>query len=317
MSDKIKQRITEIQNLEDSVREHINTTRYQSDLISNGDNWNQICCSLDTIGDTVYAINDYINFEYPENTGLSYIYTYGVLQALFIQQDAIKHLSKAFDIDYHSSKRLLNIRDIRNAAIGHPTKQTRKQKNTIYNYISRMTLAKSGFTLMRCSGENETTFEKIQLLEIIQDQLNEIGGAYQNISNQLKEKDKMHKEKHKDTLLIDIFHSSMNYSFQKIASGIHTPAYSNQLFALSMLEMVESTYQKFEDTLNIRGELNEYIQHDLSEYKHGLSRLKNYLKGENEDMTQQDANIYHFYIREEHKTFEKIAKEIDDEYKTQ
>jgi hypothetical protein len=52
---EIKQIIDLIDTLEDDVREHINTTRYQSDLIKDGNTWNQICCSLDTIGDTAYA----------------------------------------------------------------------------------------------------------------------------------------------------------------------------------------------------------------------------------------------------------------------
>lgn len=67
---EIKQILDVIDTLEDDVREHINTTRYQSYLIKDGNTWNQICCSLDTIGDTAYAIKDYIEADYPELIGL-------------------------------------------------------------------------------------------------------------------------------------------------------------------------------------------------------------------------------------------------------
>ena len=83
-----------ISTLEQSVREFLNTTRYQTDLLKDLNNWNQICSSLDTIGDTLLSIEDYVEAEYPDSTGLKYIFTYGILQALFIQQDAVKHLSE-------------------------------------------------------------------------------------------------------------------------------------------------------------------------------------------------------------------------------
>ena len=43
--------ITEINQLTESVRNHINTHRYQVVLLENSDKWNQICSSLDVIGD--------------------------------------------------------------------------------------------------------------------------------------------------------------------------------------------------------------------------------------------------------------------------
>ena len=93
---KIEESLTIFFDIEKQVREHINTHRYQKVLISELDNWNQICSSLDTLGDTGLALQSYFKSEYPDETGLSYIYTYGLLQALFIQQDAMNHLMKGF-----------------------------------------------------------------------------------------------------------------------------------------------------------------------------------------------------------------------------
>lgn len=318
MNEIIKEKIGLIDALEDDVRDHINTTRYQSSLISDSGNWNQICCSLDTIGDTLYAIDDYIEADYPQQkTGLKYIFTYGVLQALFIQQDAISHLSEAFKIEYKHSSKLKKIRMLRNAAIGHPTKQDRGTPDgqTYYNYISRMTLSQKGFTLMRSYAQEKTEFVDIELFPIINDQLDEITSAYKIIANTLKEADKMHKEKFKDQLLVDIFHSSMGYTFQKIAQGIYSPDRGNREFGLSMLNIVKTTYQKFEHALTERGDMNSSIQYDLDEYKHALSCLEKYFTAKTTHMTEQDANIYHYYISEENKRFEQIAKEIDETYK--
>ena len=89
MSMQTQKLIIEINQLTESVRNYINTHRYQVVLLENSDKWNQICSSLDVIGDSLLAIEAYQVVEYPNNGGLKYIYTYGVLQALFILQDAV------------------------------------------------------------------------------------------------------------------------------------------------------------------------------------------------------------------------------------
>jgi hypothetical protein len=294
------------------VRKYINTTRYQTSLLKDLDVWNQICSSLDTIGDTTYSINDYLDSDYPESIGLKYIFTYGILQSLFIQQDAIKHLSEAFEVPFDLSDKLRNIRAIRNASIGHPTKNTVKDTN-YYNYISRITIHKYGFTLMRSSEKDRADFLEIDLLSIIADQLNEIKKSYKMISEKLIEADRMHKEKHKNKLIVDIFHSSMGYLFSKVAEGIHTNG-SNRTFGLSMLSSIEETYQQFENELKNRNELNDYIKYDLDEYKYAIERLKAYLSGSNYNMNESDGRIFHFYLYKQHSHFVKIAEEIDEEY---
>ena len=316
MNKQILEKITQLDSLETVVREHINTTRYQNDLISDSDNWNQICCSLDAIGDTSYSISDYIESDYPSKEGLKYIYTYGLLQALFIQQDAILHLSEAFKIKYHRSDPLKQIRYLRNAAIGHPTKQTQgtPEGQTHYNFISRTTLSKNGFRLMQCYDQGKMKFIDVDLFKIIGDQLDEIKSGYESIANKLKEADKMHKQKYKDNLLINIFPSSIGYSFEKIPQGIHSPDLDNIRLGLAMLKGVKDTYLKFEKALKERGDFAPYTQYELDEYKHALSRLETYLEGGEHHMSESDARIYHFYMREQHKHFEQIAKEIDDTY---
>ena len=81
--DSISATIDEVVSLETTVRDHINTHRYQIALIQNSNTWNQICSSLDVIGDTLLAVRSYFSAEYPEDRGLRYIYTYGLLQSLF------------------------------------------------------------------------------------------------------------------------------------------------------------------------------------------------------------------------------------------
>lgn len=311
--ESINQYLLLITNLEESVRNYINTSRYQLNLVKNLDNWNQICSSLDTIGDTILTIEDYIATDYPKSIGLKYIYTYGILQGLFIQQDAMKHLSESFKIDYVRSEKLSKIRALRNAAIGHPTKNSVKTV-TYYNYISRMSLHKWGFTLLRSSENNRTEFIDVDLLQILQEQTKEIEVSYRVLVEKLEEADKSHKEKYKLNRISEIFHPSVGYLFQKVAQGIHSHSPSERSFGLSMLDSIEEMYHKFETSLSERNELTDYIAHDLNEYKHGINVLKSFLSGESEQLSELDARIYWFYLSEQHKHFLQIANELDSEY---
>ena len=150
---KISLLINQIYDIEIGVRNHINTHRFQKDLISNINLWSQICSSLDVIGDTLLSIEGYLEENFPSIEGLKYIYIYGLLQSLFIQQDAMRNLSEAFSIEYEISVKLKSIREIRNSAIGHPTKNNINKK-FYYNHISRPSLSKESFTLLKYSEDN-------------------------------------------------------------------------------------------------------------------------------------------------------------------
>lgn len=303
----------EINGLSEAVRDHINTHRYQSVLLDDSGIWNQICSSLDVIGDSLYAVESYDAAPFPEDIGLKYIYTYGILQALFLMQDALRHLSEAFNIPYELTGALREIRNSRNASIGHPTKQDQKGRR-YYNYISRISMAKSGFDLMRSSGDREHTFTRIDIARACSDQLQGVIEAYRKIVEKLEEVDRMHKEKFKDTPLADIFHSAMGYFFEKISQGIHAHSYGDREFGRSHVGLVRETYGKFKAALVARSELNDYTEFDLNEYAHAIERLDEYLSGGETSMKEADARIYLSYLRHEHKHFVQIANEIDAEY---
>lgn len=288
----------EILQLQESIYDHINTNRYQADLISDLSVWNKICSSLDVISDTVMAIQSYCSGSYPDDTGLQYIYTYGLLQSLFVQQDAVRSLTEAFGQKYQRSEELQQIRNIRNSAIGHPTCEPVK-KNVYYTYLSRDTLSKSGFSYMRSSAKGEDVFHDVDVEEMLESQLLGVLGEYKDVSRVLTEADKEHKEKHGEKLVVDIFPSSMNYLFQKVAQGIYSSGGGSVTFGLSMLESIECTYRSFEKELLDRNELqgSDDLKYDLEQYFHAIDKLRKYFKDEGEGMNKRDALVYHYYVK--------------------
>lgn len=310
----LEESLTKFFGIESEVRDHINTHRYQKILISELDNWSQICSSLDTLGDTGLALKSYFKSDFPIEAGLSYIYTYGLLQALFIQQDAMNHLSEAFEVPYELPEELKSIRAVRNASIGHPTKN-RVKKTTYFNHISRISMNKGGFTLARFYDEGESEFIDVDFKNIVETQLIGINNAYALISGKLREIDEQHRAKFMAKPLTDILHSTMGYMFEKVGQAIYSPSDSNVSFGLSMLESIEETYNNLQSALQERNELPDHTQYELDEYFHGIKRVKAYLTNSNvNDFSEADARIFLFYLQKSHKSFENIAGEIDENY---
>ena len=136
-----------VAELEQEIREFINAPRSQHALLQDAASWNCLCSSLDTIGDTEFAIAAYGASPKPNSEGATYLLVYGILQALFIQQDAVDNMCKALQIDYVIDPSLKEVREIRNDSIGHPTKRG-SGKGNAYNFITRSSLTTAGFTLM-------------------------------------------------------------------------------------------------------------------------------------------------------------------------
>jgi hypothetical protein len=85
--------------------------------------WGQLCSSMDAIQDTQCAVRAWATSSSSDDLGERYLRIYGVLQALFLQQDAVRHAAEAVGSEWSPTGDLMDIRNIRNQAIGHPTKQ--------------------------------------------------------------------------------------------------------------------------------------------------------------------------------------------------
>lgn len=86
--------------------------------------WAQLTTSLAVLEDSSLAIDYYIDSEYPEELTGKYLYTYGLLQALYLMEDAIDTISQTlcgkrvnFMTDYPQAYR---VREMRNDVVGHP-----------------------------------------------------------------------------------------------------------------------------------------------------------------------------------------------------
>ena len=200
------------------IRELINNPRNQYQLISNRKKWLKLCSSLDCIEDSQEAIESYKKSKFPLDVGKKYLYLYGLFQAMFLQQDAVIHAFSCIDEEitknafYRSYPELLEIRELRNDAVGHPTD---RKDGKSFHFISRETIKKDTFELLSDYVDKKSEFKKFNTLKIIKKQEILISKALDDILNILKKEEKEHKEKYKDKKLTDLF-NSVNYYFSKI-----------------------------------------------------------------------------------------------------
>ncbi|MBI4338154.1 MAG: hypothetical protein HY683_10050 [Chloroflexi bacterium] len=179
--------VISVRDCEERLREVVNHPGVQRELIKDTRKWQQICSSMDVIGDTDAAIAAYQQLDSVDDTGSLYLITYGVLQVLVVQQDAVTHAAEAVGFPCSFSDEVRRIRTIRNCAIGHPTKR-RSGTSTESFGIIRVSLKHAGFTLYSFDWDGGTPSQDVNLLELIDKQGREMCDALTGIAEHLDTK---------------------------------------------------------------------------------------------------------------------------------
>ena len=305
--------MSKVAELESQIRDVFNIPRRHKNTRDDRANFNQACSALDAIGDTELALKEFKANNSSFTTGITYILAYGVLQAIFLQQDAIKHLALSLGLPFRLPDELREIRELRNDAIGHPTSRDINKKNKIksFHHISRATLSKAGFQLMSTYSDNDSyDFKNVKFDSIINTQSEFTDKLLNEILNKLKDDENSHREKFMNDKLTHCFHSSLSYIFSKVKEGVRSTTHRD--FALSNYKSIIEAISSFEKKLIERGEEEsiEYINEDLS---YPTEKVLHYLEGK-EDVDLRSAEIFVEYIERHVELLKQIAKEIDGNY---
>jgi len=208
-----------IDDLMKCIRDFCNHPWKRGLLFQDRTKLNKLWASLDAIENSQLAIDYYI--EMPDFAAFSggYLNVYGLMQALFIQQDALSSLSLVlfdrfidFPIDFPE---LSNIRNIRNDSIGHPTN---RKSDKSFHYIGRDCLNKSQFSLVSFfpKDKKDIKIEYIKTLELISTQERLIQNILEKTMANLQLDFENHKNKFKDQKLYDLIEDGFHYEFTKL-----------------------------------------------------------------------------------------------------
>jgi hypothetical protein len=304
------------------IRDFINEPRALYALLKNLGLWHQLCSCLDAIEDTDLAIASYSTEEFTASDGARYLTVYGLLQALFLQQDAVFNMCESLEIPNQLDEypRLRQIREIRNESIGHPTKKDKPRgQRTSYHSISRITLGPEGFELLSFRGDGTFDAKYISIPDLIADQRNYVSEILSSVINELTRREAAHKDKFKMEKLASLFPPNLTYCFGKIFEG--TRGTDHPSVAQSLVRWVNQVLQTFREALAKRGiELDTYPSirdtYELLEYP--LAELENFFRdakaGAQPNINQETAYIFAFFVRAQINELGQIAQEIDDDY---
>jgi hypothetical protein len=300
------------------IRDYLQDARNRQQLLAQRFNWHQLCAGLDTIEDTELAIVAYVQSDFPSDAGEGYLRIYGVLQALFLQQDALEHFLAASGWGLTTKVRdvLRDVREARTAAVGHPTQLNRKGDLSTH-VISRSTLRKDGFDLMsfaKKSGEDPVSFRYVAVCDLIEKQRVEVIRIMSEVVTKLKQEDRMHKEAFREKKLKACF-NQVGYAFEKISEELRgAPA----IFGAWGVGHLRTVLNEFERLLNERGiriDTYDSIKYLRLDIEYPLAHLTKFVNGEPcEIASREAAQVFVKSLDTYFSELMHIAEEIDNEY---
>ena len=302
----------------EEIREFINITspRKKEALLQNNAMWDMLCSCMDMIEDLEYALESYLA-ENPENaeTGRKYLLIFGALQALYVQQDAVKNLHKSLNIPYTLDPSIEEIRDIRNDAAGHPTNRRNKE----FIFINRSFLGVHEFRFMKLNPTEEAeSFNSkdidINVPDLIATQRNIFGEVLNNVIEVLKKEEMEHRKKFTDKKLAGVF-SGTTYPFEKIFDAVLSTNSSRARRVNYHVNQILECVEKFKNGLRKRGEPDDNITDTYENLEYVLQHIKAYFDKDNKTHIQKkDAYIFTCFARQQVDALEDTASEIDERY---
>src|SRR5258708_1549921 len=311
-----------VSELASQVRSYINDQRKKYELRQNSGLFSQLASSLDVIDDTEWAGAGFGSGQLGDSTGGLYLAIYGLLQAIFMQQDAVENLCESLGIPekIKSYPHLFEIRELRNDSVGHPTKRDadRKKRRTSYLHISQMTMSRKGFDLISYfSDSTPTRFQTVDISALIADQRTYIAEILGKVVFQLNAEDKAHKAKFRMEKLRLIFPNSLDYNLEKVQESIFETKLAK--FGAGNLASINGVIENFRQAVGKRNmELANSLQGDYELIEHAVGLMNSFFDSrqgtEASPAEILSARVWLHFIRTKIDDLKELAEEVDEDY---
>jgi hypothetical protein len=297
-----------------SIRECVNDTIVKNHLIQNTGKWHQICSCMDSIEDTELAVESYIKNYEPKDEGEKYLLLYGLLQTMIVQQDAAKHLSNSFGLDFSFSPEIRLIRDIRNESIGHPTKKGIRKEPISYHFISKISIHKFEFDLLSTFGDSRESIHKtIHLDSQLETQSKEIQASLLYVIKTMKEMKREIQMKFSGSKLQEVANmEKISHPLGYIQEAAYDPESWKGTYGVKEISKI---LEEFEKGLEERQLLEVENEDNIAVIKHALIKLERFFSGD-KSVEIYDARIFaHFLNQKVGVDLIEQVSEIDNMYR--
>ena len=299
-----------VEAAEQRIRDIVNNPRRRQTLLQNRQEWLRLCSAMDAIGDTQMAVRAYLDEPIvdSESTGWSYLAVYGILQVLYVQQDAAMTLANCLKLTVEWPVELEAIRETRNDSIGHPTGRG--------TFISRISLSAEGFQLLvPVKGKRE--FRNVRLRAVVEQQTDVMGKHLERALEQLVADELAHRKHFRDRPLRNAVPHTLGYALEKIGAGLHDA--SEQPMAFGGVDMIRGVVTKVRQMIDERGLTEAYkdsMGEALADIEHAVDRIDSRLKGADLGWNHRDAEVYWFFLAGKIDYLKRLATEIDQDYES-
>ncbi len=298
------------------IRDYGHNPRHLTRLMSNRFIWHQLWTAMDIIDDVESALTAYVENEFPSDLGEKYLRVYGAMQGLFIQQDALLDLIKAI----HPARAirlndvLKDIREARNASVGHPTNLNRKGVLSAHGIVQN-SMRKDGFDLLSYPEKDGKMFQYVPVLELIEKQRAEAVRILSEVVEDLREQERAYREQFREIKLKAVF-DGVSYAFEKIFEEVRRdspPILSS--WGISHLQKVLDDFEKLLKDRGLTVDMYDSIEYLYDEIKHPLTELAKYIKKEpSEILSGKSAIVFTDALRVHFDRLREIAGELDEDY---
>jgi len=288
--------------------------------------WREFCAALDVIGDTEDAIETYLGRiralgeTAPISGSPDYLGVYGVLQALVVQQDAVRAILRGAGVTTSTlDPRLREIRNIRNLSVGHPTRAV-KHPGKPSSFIVQISMSQSGFDLLSLYEDGRQEVRRIDLFTRIAEQRSVIAKAINGTRGHLQDEDREHRRRYRETMLADTL-ADARYHLGKVYDLIHSKEGRRHVAELGALHMpsIVKALRRAESDLRERGDFESYettLVPSLKVAHHCAERLSAYFAGSySVDKAQLDADAFYRALSNIVDEFQSLLRDIDEEYR--
>jgi len=221
------------------IRDQINEIPKRPNLQSNRKQWLCLTSAIMSLEDSTMAISHYCKFDYPASIEGRYLYLYGLLQAIFLQQDAIAaiylSLFKKKIIFQDEYPEAYEIREIRNDVVGHPTN---RNAGSEFIFLTQIALNQWTMSYLKHTTQGDAgIFKAIDIDKAISDNSKAVNTLLEQVAERLKDERRKYLEKFRDVKMADIF-KALDYAREKVFHDqlFKTAAYSSTKKMIGNLE---------------------------------------------------------------------------------
>ncbi|HUO50808.1 MAG TPA: hypothetical protein VMU25_04570 [Candidatus Paceibacterota bacterium] len=300
-----------------NIRDFINQNRIKEGLLKNKPLFYQLCSCMDMVEDSQSAIESFGKRKEDAEKGLVYLQIFGLLQALFLQQDAALNLAESlqFEVKLNDFPKLKEIREIRNDAAGHPTKRSLPgQPPHSWNFIIQHSMGYESFEVLCWHAPEGHKNTLVKTREVINDQRKYILEILERTYKEIKRRDNEYKTIFNMKKVENVFPGTMGYMCEKMFSAVeHIDELTlGEYGATGLLNVL----LKYEEALKERGisiETYPGVELTFKEVQYPLKKLKQHFLKEI-TLEKDEAYIFVHFVREKMFALKNMARELDEEF---